>query len=166
MSESINPSETAPWFAMLGLEDMADGTVLSITLSNEPIEFWFYKRNKLRPESLKLQLIAPSSGLWRVDLERHDKLFLAQWRPGGDLRIESQQLRYRKLVEWPRLASIMDFPQLIESLERSLQVNFLPHADLGARLIDTEALASNLLLRQWLAPCADSLGWNRKVQPV
>jgi hypothetical protein len=52
-------------------------------------------------------------------------------RPGDDLQIESQQLRYQKLVEWPRLASILDFPKLIGSLERSLEVNFLPHSDIG-----------------------------------
>jgi hypothetical protein len=143
-----------------------DHSVISITLSNEPVEHWFYTRNKLRPESLKLQLTVSTSGLWRVDLERHDKLFLAQWRPGDDLRIESQQLRYRKLVEWPRLASIMDFAQLIGSLERSLQVNFLPHADISARLLEPEALARNPQLRQWLAPCAGSLGWNGKMQPM
>ena len=69
-----------------------------------------YKRNKLQPDSLKLKLIVPTSGLWRVDLERHDQPFLAQWRPGDDLRIESKQLRYRKHVEWPSLAGIMYFP--------------------------------------------------------
>lgn len=165
MAEMLNPSETAQWFATLALGDMPDGSVISITLSNERIEHWFYKRNKLRPDSLKLELIVPSSGLWRIDLERHDELFLAQWRPGDDLRIESQQLRYRKLVEWPRVASIMDFPHLIGSLERALQVNFLPHADIGARLLEPEVLSSNEQLRRWLAPCAGSLGWNRKVQP-
>lgn len=82
----------------------------------------------------------------------------------GDLRIESQQLQYRKLLEWPRLASVMDFPQLTGSLERTLQVSFLPHADIGAHLLEPESLASNLQLRQWLAACASSLGWNWKVQ--
>jgi len=166
MPETLNPSETAQWFAMLALGDMPDGSVISIMLSNERIEHWFYKRNKLRPDSLKLELIVPSSGLWRVDLKRHDKLYLAQWRPGDDLRIESPQLRYRKLLEWPRLAGIMDFPQLIGSLERVLEVNFLPHADVGARLVEPEMLSSNEQLRRWLAPCAICLGWNRKVQPM
>lgn len=60
----------------------------------------------------------------------------------------------------------MDFPQLIGSLERTLEVSFLPHADIGARLLEPEALASNPELRQWLAPCASNLGWNWKVQSV
>ncbi|KAB0522023.1 hypothetical protein [Pseudomonas extremorientalis] len=165
MPETQTPSETAQWFAMLGLGDVPHYSVISITLSNEPIEHWFYKRNRLRPESLKLELLVPSTGGWRVDLARHDKLFQTQWRLGDDLRVESQQLRYLKLVEWPRLLSVMDFPQLIGSLERTLQVSFLPHADIGARLLEPETLASNPQLRQWLTPCASSLGWNRKVQP-
>ncbi|WP_339470346.1 hypothetical protein [Pseudomonas capeferrum] len=32
-----------------------------------------------------------------------------QWRPNDDLRVESQQLRYRKLIQWPRLHSLMAF---------------------------------------------------------
>jgi hypothetical protein len=166
MPKTLTPSETAQWFAMLCLGDVPHYSVISITLSNEPIEHWFYKRNKLRPESLKLELLVPSTGGWRVDLARHDKLFRAQWRHGDDLRIESQQLRYRKLLEWPRLASVMDFPQLIGSLERTLEESFLPHADIGARLLEPETLASNPQLRQWLAPCASTLGWNWKVQSV
>lgn len=72
------------------------------------------------------------------------------------MRIESQLLRYRKLVTWSRLARIVDFPQLIRSLERSLEVSFVPHADIGARLVGPETLASNLqLCRGWLrAPVA------------
>jgi hypothetical protein len=148
MPETLTPAETAQWFSMLGLGDIPEYSVISITLSNEPIEHWFYKRNRLTPESLKLELLVPSTGAWRVDLARHDELFRAQWRHGDDLRIESQQLRYRKLVEWPHLASVMDFPQLIGSLERTLEVNFLQHADIGARLLEPETLASNPQLRQ------------------
>jgi len=37
-----------------------------------------------------------------------------------DLRIESGQLRYRKLIKWPRLYSLMDFPLLAGQLEQCL----------------------------------------------
>ena len=106
------------------------------------------------------------TGGWRLDLARHDKLFQAKWRTKNDLRVEPQQLRFRKLLEWPRLASVMDSPQSIGSLERTLEVSLLPHTDIGARLLEPETLASNLRLRHWLAPCASSLGWNGRVQPV
>jgi hypothetical protein len=47
---------------MIGVDDMPGYSVISITLSNEPIEHRFYKRNRSRPESLKLELLAPSTG--------------------------------------------------------------------------------------------------------
>jgi len=90
--------EVAEWFASFGVAEVPySGS--SIDLTNEPPEHWFYKRNKLRPESLKL-----------------------------DLR-------------------------------------FLRHANFGARLLEPEALSCNSKIRQWLAPCADTFGWNRKMQP-
>ena len=36
------------------------------------------------------------------------------------------------------------FPQLIEAMERTLHLNFLRHADKGARLLEPEALASDI----------------------
>ncbi|WP_220458104.1 hypothetical protein [Pantoea sp. ME81] len=74
--------EVAEWFASLGIEEVSY-SVCGIVLTNEPPEHWFYKRNKLRPESLKLELRIPSSGNWLVDLSRHDQLFNVQWRPEG-----------------------------------------------------------------------------------
>ena len=120
MPDNPGQSEAAHWFAQFDMGDMPQGSTFSIVLSNDPIEHWFYKRKKLRPESLKLELIVPSWGHWRLQLERHEPLYLAQWRPNDDLRIESQQLRYRKLVKWPRLASLAAFPQVVEQLERIL----------------------------------------------
>ncbi|WP_175650750.1 hypothetical protein [Pseudomonas sp. Marseille-P9899] len=166
MPEEISPSAVAQWFALFDLGALPHDSTFSFVLSNDPIEHWFYKRNKLRPESLKLELLVPCTGHWRVQLERNDNLYLAQWRPNDDLRIDSEQLRYRKLVKWPRLASLMDFPQLIEQLEKSLDVRFLPHANIGARGVEPETLASNPHLRRWLAPCAQSFGWNWKVQSL
>lgn len=53
--------EVALWFASLDVAEVSY-SVCSIDLSNEPPEHWFYKRNKLRPESLKLELRIPSNG--------------------------------------------------------------------------------------------------------
>lgn len=156
--------EIAEWFSRLSVAEVSY-SVCSIVLSNEPPEHWFYKRNMLRPESLRLDLCIPSNGNWWIDLSRHDKQFNIQWRPDDDLRVESQQLRYRKLIKWPRLHSLMDFPLLAEQLEQCLEVRFLRHADLGARLLEPEALARNPNIRQWLAPCADTLGWSKQLQP-
>jgi len=59
----------------------------------------------------------------------------------------------------------MGFPLLVEQLQQCLEVTFLRHANIGARLLEPEALARNPELRQWLAPCADTFGWNRRMQP-
>jgi len=50
-----------------------------------------------------------------------------------------------------------------ESLK--LDLRFLRHANFGARLLEPEALSCNSKIRQWLSPCADTFGWNRKMQP-
>jgi len=155
--------EIAEWFVTFGVAEVPY-SVCSIDLTNEPPKHWFYQRNKLRPESLKLDLCIPSSGNWCVDLSRHDKLFNIKWRPNDDLRVESEQLRYRKLIKWPRLHSLMHFPLLVEQLEQCLEVGFLRHANFGARLLEPEALARNIKIREWLAPCADTMGWNRQFQ--
>ncbi|KQB52580.1 hypothetical protein AQS70_13845 [Pseudomonas endophytica] len=155
--------EVTEWFATLGVDEVSY-SVCAIDLTNEPIEYWFYKRNQLRPESLKLNLCVPANGNWCVDLSRHDKLFNVQWRPNDDLRVESQQLRYRKLIKWPHLYRLMDFPLLVAQLEQCLDVRFVRHADVNTRLLEPEALVRNPNIRQWLAPCADTLGWDRRMQ--
>lgn len=163
MFDSSTHPEVAEWFSCFGVAEVPNSGC-SIDLTNELPELWFYKRNKLRPESLKLELRIPSKRNWLVDLSRHDGLFNIQWRPNDDLRIESEQLRYRKLIKWPRLSSLMDFPLLAAQSEQCLEEHFLRHADFGARLLKPEILARNPKIRQWLAPCANTFGWNRKMQ--
>mgnify|MGYP006951112188 FL=1 len=58
--------EVAEWFARFGVAEVSYSGC-SVDLTNEPPEHWFYKRNKLRPESLKLDLRIPSNGNWLVD---------------------------------------------------------------------------------------------------
>lgn len=164
MSDNPIQPEVAEWMAKFGVADVPY-SCSAVVLTNEPIEHWFYKRNLLRPESVKLDLLIPSIGNWRVDLSRHDNLYQVQWRPGNDVRIDSQQLRYRKLIKWPRLQSLTDFPLLVGQLEQCLDVRFLRHANFGARLLEPSDLARNPRLQEWLAPCADTFGWDLKMQP-
>ena len=94
---------TSQWAAGLGMQPSADGWTIEITLSTVPMSHWFYKRNKLRPEDVKLSLTAPGWGHWVAQLDRHDRLYQVQWRQGNDLRVESEQLRFRKLLKWPAM---------------------------------------------------------------
>ncbi|MBA6116791.1 hypothetical protein JET76_27675 [Pseudomonas putida] len=155
--------ETLAWFTRFNVAE-EPYSVCSIDVTTEPTETWFFQRNRLRPESLKLELSLPLNGKWRVELSRHDNLFNVQWRPDDQLCVESQQLRYSKLIKWPRLYSLMDFPSLVGQLEACLEVRFVRHADFGARLLQPETLARNALIREWLAPACDTFGWARKIQ--
>ena len=147
-----------PWLEPKGLSASGDDWTIHFTLSNVPTENWFYKRNRLRPEDLKLTLDVPQWGLWRLQLERHDRLFVAQWRPAGFF-VDSQQLRYRKLIQWPTLAELDDFPLIVDRIAAALDVDFLRHVNVGARYIGLEnAVSGGSRLSSWLAPCADSLG--------
>ncbi|MFW2056667.1 hypothetical protein F4U02_10920 [Acinetobacter haemolyticus] len=151
---SIDPkAEVSEWISKLGLTELPMNWVISITLSTVPIEHLFYKRNKLKPESIKLRLSVPEYGLYR-----HDDLFQAQWRPNSDFRVQSQQLKYQRFVEWPRLHSLSEFPRLVADIEKCLSIRFLRHVDIGARLLDSEMLSRNKSIFEWLAPCADTIG--------
>jgi hypothetical protein len=161
MAESMQANDQAEvfeWVCQFGIPNLPDNWVIGITLSSVPIENWFYRRNKLKPESLRLNVNVPAYGHWCVQLERHDGLFQVQWRAQDDLRIESQQLKYQKLMAWPRLIGLQAFPHLIAGVENCLGVEFMRHADVGARLLEPEKLLANEPLRNWLSPCADSFG--------
>ncbi len=58
--------DVAEWFARFGVAEVSYSGC-SVDLTNEPPEHWFYKRNNLRPESLKLDLRIPSNGnCWSI----------------------------------------------------------------------------------------------------
>lgn len=149
------------WMSRLAIPAQADPWSVVITLSTVPMDRWFYQRNALRPEDIQLRLIAPGCGLWYAELNRHDELFWAQWRPHGDFRVESQQLKYRRLVQWPRLDSLLDFPYLAGRIEQALSIRFIRHANVSASgFLDLDAWldASSQKIRDWLSPSADTLG--------
>lgn len=170
MSDPITHVDEASqaWASMV---DMAPETVpwaVTLRMSTVPMEYWFYKRKRLRPEDLDLELSIPSYGLWRATLRRHDGLFLAQWRPNGNFSVESQQLKYKRLIPLPALQSPQGFPALVGALEKALSVPFIRHTNLGPNgTVDVERWVAepHPALQHWLAPCADTLGvYLRSVQ--
>tara|TARA_Y100000780_G_scaffold213591_1_gene214615 strand:- start:240 stop:719 length:480 start_codon:yes stop_codon:yes gene_type:complete len=154
--------EVEEWAAHCLAEAMPECSTFSLRLSTVPMEHWFYHRNKLTDSALALDLVVPEHGLWCVTLEPRDRLFQVQWRPGGNLTVESQQLKYRRLMPWPTLDRLMDFPDLIVGIEDALGVRFLRHADIGARLLDAEALVNDDKLKAWLQPCCDTMNFARR----
>ena len=146
------------WINQFSLSHPQKGWVIGFRLSTVPIENWFYKRNQLKEDSIKFDLTVPDYGLWVATLERHDGLFQVQWRPDNDLRVESQQLKYRKMVKWPHLSELSAFPDFVSNVESALNVKFIPHVDISSRLVDTNELITNDKVKQWLAPCCESVG--------
>ena len=146
------------WLSSLNLKYNKDYWGMTLTMSTVNIEHWLYSRNQLKPEDLKLTLNISIAGYWVVQLERKDRLFLAQWRESG-LSVESQQLKYRRLIPWPKLASYTKFPLMIPALETALDVKFIRHIDISTVGIDLKQyLKKNSKMQQWLKPCANTFG--------
>nr|WP_299035093.1 hypothetical protein [uncultured Tenacibaculum sp.] len=146
------------WLSSLNLKYNKDYWGMTLTMSTVNIEHWLYSRNQLKPEDLKLTLNISIAGYWVVQLERKDRLFLAQWRESG-LSVESQQLKYRRLIPWPKLASYTKFPLIIPALETALDVKFIRHIDISTVGIDPKQyLKKSSKMQQWLKPCVNTFG--------
>ena len=170
-----NDGAVQAWATHVGMAPhLGSPWAVALRLSTVPMDHWFYRRKALKPEDLQLDIAIPSYGLWCATLLRHDGLFMAQWRPGGRFNVESQQMKYTRLTPWPAMASLMDFPALAGALEKALSVRFIRHANLGANGLADDDLehwaaaehGSSAALRQWLAPCADTLGTHYQAAPA
>lgn len=82
--------------------------------TRSPIE-WTTRRNALQPDDMWLSLTLRSFFPWQVQLKRHDRLFVVDWTDRG-VTIESEQLRYRKIMKWPEIAGPAEFPRLVSEL--------------------------------------------------
>lgn len=136
------PTTMKDWASKLGITQQAEPWSVSFTITTAPVENWFYSRKALKPDDTQLRLTVPSYGLWCIDLQRHDELFHSQWRPGGDFRVDSQQMKYRKIIKWPGLDSPIDFPLFAGLVERSLSIQFIRHMNVGSNGIDTDKWVS------------------------
>ena len=156
-----SPAAMAAWAEKVGIAPQEEPWSVGFSITTVPIENWFYKRNALRPEDIMLDLTVPSHGLWCADLYRHDKLFRIQWRPNGDLRAESQQMKYKKLIKWPHLGSLDAFPHLIAQIEETLSIKFIRHVNVGTNgwvNLESWVAESGKEILDWLSPCADTIG--------
>ncbi|MET3120172.1 hypothetical protein AAKU64_004420 [Undibacterium sp. GrIS 1.8] len=150
-------SKTAGWGELIGMNPALTDWVLNITLSTVPIEYWFYARNKLKPEDLSVELLVPSYGLCCAELTRNDRVFQVQWRPNNEVSVDSQQMKYRRLVKWPSLNSLRDFPEFVLRLEDVLGIKFIRHANVGGRNVPLEMLLEKeSRFSAWLKPCAET----------
>jgi hypothetical protein len=162
-----NSEVISDWASSLGIVSEQKDWVIGCTLSTAPIENWFYKRNALKAEDIKLEINVPSYGLWCAELARHDRLFHVQWRPSNDLRIESQQMKYKRLIKWPELTSPHEFPNLVGKIEDVMGIKFIRHVNVGARNINVDSLlTSKSAFHTWLSVCADTIGQGMTAGPT
>ena len=154
-------SDVCTWAERIGIAPENDAWSVSFTLSTVPIECWFYHRNKLKPDSIKLELTITGDEQWSAKLARNDGLFSVQWRRNGDVRVDSSQLKYSKLTKWPILDSLSDFPSLAARIESLIGISFVRHANVGTNgwiLPERLIREAGPKFREWLAPCADTIG--------
>lgn len=69
-------------------------------------------------------------------------------------------MRYRKLIKWPILDSLTDFPLFVDLIEKALPIKFTRHVNVGPNGIDLDRWVSEhrVLIQEWVSPCADSFG--------
>ncbi|WP_375580434.1 hypothetical protein ABWH96_05195 [Marivirga tractuosa] len=135
------------------------------TVSTCEIDNWLYSRNKLKAEDVCLTLRVSADDSWLVQLDRHDGLYCVQWRPNNNLQVESQQLKYRRLIPWPPVESPEDFPQLIRKIEQSLGIKFIKHANVSLFESMEQHLSTESKLVKWLKTGTETVGTNMTSKP-
>ncbi len=145
------------WLHSIGLRGEEENWTIQFTMSTTQIDNWLVARNKLNSEDVKIKLTAVSWGSWVIQLERKDKLYVAQWRENS-FSIESEQIRYRKIVKWPVLSDISGFPSLIKEIECIIGIKFLRCINIEANGIDLDQYLNNgSEIYTWLNECADTI---------
>lgn len=121
--------------------------------TTEP-KFWVLRRNALSPSDLLLTL-SLNDRYWNLSLQRKDDIFGVIWRDSG-IDVKSQQLKYRKMIQWPAIKTPFETIAAIKTLEAILDVTFYKHVNLQGTL--AESLANPTLFTHWLGDSAASYG--------
>ena len=88
-------------------------------------------------------------------VQRKDEVFFIKWRESG-LNIDSQQLKFRKLIKWPTINHPCEIISVISEIERILNVSFFKHANIQGNLV--ERIHNKALLIEWLGSTARDYG--------
>lgn len=139
---------------------------LAFTLSTTNIENWLYGRNKLKDEDIRLDFTLSDNGRWLVQLERKDRLFVAQWRPDNVFHNDSQLLKYRSFIQWPAFNHSDEFPLFVKQLEQVLKITFVPHVNVSGLPDDKNRIHNHEQILQWLKPCVISSGEDMSGDPI
>lgn len=160
--KEVETENTMDWLLSKGIKPTENHWSISFTITTTHIENWFYSRNKLKADHLRLVFTIYSYNSWLIQLERKDKLYVAQWRPNNLFHINSQQLKYTKLTKWPEFDNPEDFPQFIKAIEKVLGIKFERHINVGGLSEPNDHINNNSQLFNWLKSCIDTMGTNMK----
>lgn len=128
---------------------------ISIAVATRPPIEWMTRRNILQPDDMWLSLTLNSLLPWKVKLMRHDGLFVVEWTARG-IRVESAQLRYRKIIKWPEMSGPADFPLLISELNALFTTSFSTVAQI---ILPKADHALKQAFSHWLADVCDTINF-------
>jgi hypothetical protein len=164
--ETVDESRVQEVVNALGITLPKGNWTIILVVSTVPIDRWFYRRNALKGEDLRLEITLGNEGRWKVMLARHDNEFLVTWGRDFQPQVRAEQLKYRRMVKWPHFSALLDLGALIADLERVLNVRFERHFDV---FTDAGMTSEDMVkhhgqaITQWLTPFAATVGVNGKV---
>lgn len=135
-----NPSEHPDW----GFQ---------IFFSTAPLTDWMTRKSHVKDTELWLGLGVSRLLGWKVKLHPKNKIYNIEWEASG-IRVESDQMRFKKLTKWPALTELDQFPLLVSELEKLLAVQFQRDVQLHAASLKSDDLA---VLKTWLGDLATSV---------
>ena len=149
--------EIVRWARVAGVRPPAEDGSYEIKLSTAPVEQWFFKKSSLAPGTTNIEASIRDTS-WTVNLNRQDGLYSVMWSSGGTISVRSDQLKYKRLIRWPAIDAIENFPALVKQIETLLGLKFIPYANVTLPYTETRATLASPDLLAWLAPCANKVG--------
>jgi hypothetical protein len=156
LAEPASP-ESLRWAEIADVPPPPEDGNYRIRLSTAPVKQWFFQKSKLPAQTTNIEAkIGPK--MWTVTLTRQDQLFTVIWSSGGTVSVSSDQMKYQRLVRWPALDAVENFPRLVKQVETLLGIQFVPYADITLPYTVTPETVERPKLQAWLAPCATKVG--------
>jgi len=149
--------EIVRWAGIVGLPPPERDDRYTFRLSTAPVEQHYFKKSKLSPQTASIAAEIRHE-TWTVRLTREDRLFMVTWSSSGNVAVNSEQLKYQRMIKWPALPAIEGFPALVKQLEALLSIKFLPEVDASLPGSAPADLLATPGLREWLKPCASKVG--------
>lgn len=156
VTEAASP-EISRWAQIAGVPPPPEDGNYHIRLSTAPVKQWFFAKSKLPAQTTNIEATIGHK-TWTVKLTRQDQLFIVIWSSGGAVSVNSDQLKYKRMVRWPALDAVEYFPRLVKQIESLLGIQFIPYADVSVPYTVPRETVEQPKLHEWLAPCATKVG--------